>query len=269
MRMVSPLSSTARLALLTLTFGVLALAWTGCSGPRRAAIDADLPEAFPNHSAQEIRQFVAAGSDTLTAFKANARMSVDTPQRGGTFSSEIRQERNDSLYLSVSPGLGIEAARMLVTADSFYVYDRINKQLTFGSVDDAQQYIPLVVTLDDAFENLLGIISPDNGTEWTVTADSSLYYLRDTSTNRLYMVDPSIWRVIRYEQRGDEGDLIEERLFSDFDRIDGVYLPRRVIIRRPPDDVSANLYYRDLNLNPKSLTFSLDVSSGTKRVQVP
>lgn len=246
------------------TLAVLLL--SSCSsGPKLADRPTDLPAGFPNHSLTEIRQHIAQPTDTLRTFEAKAQLSIKSPARSGRFGSTVRHRRGDSLYLSISPGLGIEAARALVTPDSFFVYDRINNTLTYGALEDAGRQLPAPLTQGQTFENFLGILAPEAATDWAVTADSARYVLTDPSGRRTVTVDPALWRVTRYEERAADGSLAEERVFSDFDRFSGLYLPRRVVLRRPGDEATASIYYRDLTLNPGGLAFGLGVRSSADR----
>lgn len=243
----------------------LALVLTGCSGAASTR-SAAMPTAFPNHSVDQMRQQIVVPTDTLLSYAAQARLVVDAPQRSGQFSTVVRQRRNDSLYMSLSPGFGVEAARMLVTADSFFVYDRINQRLAFGSVAAAQRRMPLPITSEAVFENMLGILSPDPSVPWQVEADDQYYYLTGPEGQRTYTVDPSIWRVTRYEERTPDGTLNEVREFAEFETVHGVSLPRRLTLRRPQDDAFASIYYEEITLNPETLSFNLRVRDNVQRV---
>lgn len=246
-------------------FGLAALVVAGCASTSRST-KTGLPSAFPGHSVQQIRQHIALSTDTLTAFAAKAQITVESPQESGRYSATIRQRRNDSLYVSVSPGFGIEAARMLVTPDSFFVYDRIHKQLAYGALADAQSQIPFLLTTQNIFENLLGFPIPEQRTTWQVEADDAHYYLHDPKTRRTFTIDPTIWRVVHYEQRTSSGELLEERVFSDYGKVEGVYVPGHIKVQRPQDDTFAALSYRELELNPGSLSFNLRVNDEVTRV---
>ena len=180
---------------------------------------------------------------------------------------DLRSRRNDSTYISISPGLGIEAARVLVTPDSFYFYDRLKNRLVFGSMANAEGVIPHPFATDDIFINLLGLSIPSPDVEWSVIADSAHYILTDPTALQTYIVDPALWRVIRYERHDPRGTLIEEYDFSEFDTFDGAVLPRRVVFRRPLEESHASIYYRSLEVNPESLTFDLGVRSSAQRVR--
>lgn len=265
------------LVFLAVLFGA-ALLVAGCRGPREAT--GELPDTYPDHSFSDIYQALTRGTDTLRAFRAEARLSVSSPERSGRFSARIRARRgpagDDSLYLRLSPGLGIEAARILVTPDSFFVYDAIRNELTYGALDDASGALPAPLRSGQVFDNLLGLVAPRPTRSWQVrpsTAEEgeNRYVLTDDAGSRRHtvIVDPSRWRPLRYTERTAGGTLLEERTFSQFGHFDGVFLPRRVELRRPQEESSASIYYSDLTLNPDDLPpFDLDVPAGTERTLV-
>lgn len=241
----------------------------GCSGSRRSTdTRPELPDSFPYQSASQILDYLHPRPDTLGAFKAKASLALRTPQQKANVTANLHHRREDSLYLSLSPGLGIEAARMLVTPDSFFVYDRLKKQLHYGSLTYAEVFLPTQFTGDDIFRNLLGLALPEPHVDWEVEADSVYYYLRDPDRPRHYVIDPTIWRVVRYEESTRAGDLLELRAYSEFDTIDDFYFARRVILQRPLDDTSISIYYRSMNLNPESLSLALRVSDSADRILV-
>ena len=260
------------LRLLAFLFALPALFWMAGCGPKPPPdLRTELPDAFPNHTVEDIRTRIRLSSDTLASFKAKASLSIESPARSGRFSADVHDRRGDSLYLSISVGgLGIqvEGARALVTPDSFFFYNRIEKKLLYGALDEAGEALPSVLTGDNVFLNLLGIVAPEPDVAWRLEADSAFYVLHDPEGLRQYRIDPALWRVVRYEERTSDGELVEERVFSDFDTFEGVYLPRRVVLRRPGDGSSASLYYRSIDLNPPSLSFDLRLRNDVTREQV-
>lgn len=239
----------------------------GCAGPR-APLERSLPASFPGHSLEQIRFQLLAPHDTLRAFRARSSLVIRAPENSGSFSAEMHERRADSLYVSISPGLGIEAARALVTPDSFYFYNRLKNRLVYGPISQAGGLLPEPFTSDDLFANLLGLPVPAAEIDWRIDADEAYYYLHDVRERTLYVVDPALWRVVRYEQRDASGELVERRVFSEFDEFDGVVLPRRLVFERPQDDRLASIYYRSLRLNPTNLHFALDVRDSAERIRV-
>lgn len=241
--------------------------FASCSGPR-APLERDLPSAFPHHSAVEIRYQLTEALDTLTGFRAKSNLMIRAPENSGSFSAELQERRGDSLYVSISPGLGIEAARALVTPDSFYFYDRLKNRLLYGALSEAEGLLPEPFTSGDIGGNLLGLPVPAPEVDWTVDADEEYYYLSNPAGHVRYVVDPAYWRVIQYEERNGSGQLVERRVFSEFDEFDGVVLPRRLVFERPMDGRTASIYYRSLTLNPRDLHFALKVRDSAARIRV-
>ena len=255
----APLRPALFTALVALGLGLL-----GCAGSSETTAPGALPSAFPNHSAPEIRTAIQSPTDTLERFSADARVTVRTPDKNRSFNADIRQQRADSLFMRFSL-FGFEGGRMLMTPDSVFIYDSRKQTLRVGPIADAQAFLPAPVASGEVFANLLGLVAPDNGTDWTVTADSSHYYLVNADETRRWTVDPRRWRVVQYKRRTPDGDVLEVRNFSDFKPVQGFSLPHSVTFRRPVDDASARLDYRSIALNPTGLSYDLGISSTVPR----
>lgn len=223
-----------------------------------------MPDGFPNHTAEQISRQISAPVDTLTAFTARARVNVRTPEQDDSFTALVRQQRSDSLYMRFSK-FGIEGGRLLLTRDSVFFFDTRRAVLRTGSVEDARSLFPAPVSSPRLFENMLGLLSPAPATDWGVEADSALYYLSGPQEQERYVVDPTRWRVVRYTREGDVGTVLEKRHFSEFQTVDGLLVPHRIIFRRPSDDLTAVITYETVTLNPSGLSFQLDVPPSVPR----
>lgn len=63
----------------------------------------------------------------------NAKANVDFTDRTGdtkTFDINLRVHRDSLIWVSITPLLGIEAARLLITKDSVFVLDRVHKTIS-------------------------------------------------------------------------------------------------------------------------------------------
>ncbi len=249
-------------SLLILAAGLLV---GGCARGPHLAERPDLPARFPYHSAEQIRYQLRLPLDTLRAFIGRARLQIHTPAGTDNLSATIVARRHDSLLIRLSPGWGIEAARLLITPDSVLLHDRIHHRLYTGTrADPAVRRLPLL-TESDLFLSLLGALYPPPG-RWQVTADSSYYYLSDPTGQHRYVVDPARWRVVRYERYNLVGTLVEAYRFEAFDRFGRLFLPRRLLLERPDLDVAVRLYYRTIQLNPPELPFAWHPDNRTRRM---
>ena len=108
----------------------------------------------------------------------------------------------------------------------------------------------------DVFPQMLGRLQPAPAT-YTVSVEGDLYILQDAGQlMHTYWVDPSLWRVVRYEHRQRNGMLLEHHIYSDFARFDGQIVPSRIEIELPEEETSIRVTYRSLDLNPEVLDFS-------------
>jgi hypothetical protein len=241
---------------LVLAIGLTVLS-AGCSGAGSATAPG-LPTLFPDHSAQQIRTQIRGAADTVRAYTAKARITVRTPNQNRSFNAVVRHRRADSLYMRLSL-FGIEGGRLLLTPDSVFFYDTRQGVLRVGPVQAVQNLFPAPVSSRYFFANMLGLIAPNARDQWSVQADSSLYYVSDPGGRRHYTVDPTRWRTVRYEERNPTGDILQSRRFSNFRPINGLLLPSRVAFKRPSANLQATVAYKSMSLNPSGLSFELDV----------
>ncbi len=261
-----PLAATRPLAVF-----VLALSFSACAGSREAREPrhGPLPDRFPYHSAEEIQRYLAEVSDTLVSFSSKSSAAIADPNGSGHFTAEVHHRRNDSVRIDVRVQLGIHAARILLTTDSLFVYDRVKKVVYYGDTESAGSLLPMPWRSPNLFLDILGLPKVPIDSTWSVSADSARYYLTSLNRRHVLFVDPSTWRIVRSESRAEEGTLIEERTFLDFDEFDGVLLPRRIVVRRPPDRVSATITHRSIVLNPDHLDLEFHVADDARYERIP
>ena len=261
--MTDPPSCSSPSLLLTLTLGS-ALFLAGCGGSAPTAGTAKLPDRFPNHSADQIRRQILGATDTLRAYTAKARITVQSPDQTRSFNAVVRHRRADSLLMRFSL-FGVEGGRLLLTRDSVFFYNSRKAVLRVGPVQAVQQIFPAPVDSDQFFDAMLGLLAPEPRPSGSVQADSSLYYVSGPADREHYTVDPTHWRVVRYEQRSPSGTVLEKRLFSEFRPVEGLVLPAQLIFQRPTAGLRAVVAYRSMDLNPSDPSFALSVPAEVPR----
>lgn len=242
--------------------GLLATAsWAaGCSGPLvRNAPDASAPSDFPNHTAEQVVYQLAQAADAVQAFASESRVAFEAPEGGQSIGASLRARLADSVYATLRGPLGINVGRGLVTADSFFAYDQLGSRFYLGPLAIADAYVPGAGTPGALGHTLLGLLVPDTAVPWEVHADSSAYVLTEPGPDglrRRYFVDPALWRVTALEEYGPDNDLLTRRTFTAFDIVDGVALPRRIMLEAPRDGLTVTIEHRRLALDPDALSLS-------------
>jgi hypothetical protein len=80
-------------------------------------------------------------------FTAKAKIVVDHGDNHTEFTANFRVKNDSAIWVSISPALGLEAARVLMTGDSVRVIDRLHHEKTSHGYDFFQKYTSLPVTL--------------------------------------------------------------------------------------------------------------------------
>ncbi|MDT0630971.1 DUF4292 domain-containing protein [Rubrivirga sp. S365] len=235
---------------------LLALVAAGC-GPTGPLVR-DAPDAtaagYPDHSVDQVIGAVAASVAPVQSAAADGDLVVDGPDGSQSASFSFRARLADSVAVVVRGPLGVVAGRGLATPDSFYAADRINRQLFYGPAAAAERYVPGAGSSERLAQAALGLLVPDAGVAWSLTAQDGLYRLvgrLPSGAAREITVDPALWRVVRVREFDGAGRSVGGVEAEAFDTVDGVVLPRRVRLRGGGTTVT--LEHRRLAVNPPDL----------------
>jgi hypothetical protein len=244
---------------------ICALAAAGCAGTRTSVVN---PVNIPNLSEAATVLDSIWAHPVPTSIKAQGQLSMNTPIHSGTMMANISHRRGDSLLMAFTVrGLGIEVGQALVTQDSIFFYDRLAQSL--HTADSNHPAIPAIFTVQDAIENMLGLVRPTHQLHMQLGQISDRYVLTDTLQNRAYTIDPTLWRIVHVEQRDSTDTLVESLYFSDFFTVGEMQFPRRVVYRNPASDVNAILHYRSIQIDEPIVSMSLNLPGGVNRVPLP
>ena len=94
---------------------------------------------------------IIATLGTWQTMQTGGSLTIDV---GSSFSSgvQVRMVRDEAIYISFRPMLGIEVGRLLITADSIYVIDKVHKRYAAEKVSLLTAGLPITVsTVQDMF----------------------------------------------------------------------------------------------------------------------
>lgn len=245
---------------------ILAMAWIlqACAGPSRMTTETnDLARIVTAESV--IDQIVLP--EPPAALTATADLSIESPLYSGGATAHLKHRLGDSILVSFTVrGLGIEAARLLVTADSFFLYNRIEKELTVGT--STTDLLPDMFSPKDAMHRMLGLIKPDDQVDWehVETGDGSV--LHNSESGEQWIVDLSLGRVVSYERSLPSGQLAEALYFAEFEAVGSEQYPKRVTYRSPLMATSGLLQFRSVNFTEDIPEMTLVVPTDVKRIIV-
>lgn len=85
-----------------------------------------------------------------------AKVHVKTEKDETDFSASIRMRRDSAIWVSISPALGVEAVRLLMTTDSIRVIERLSKKRYSKDYGFFQTYTSLPIDFFTMQEIILG-----------------------------------------------------------------------------------------------------------------
>lgn len=221
---------------------------------------------FPNHTVADMQTALQAARPQLAKFQLGTKMNIVTPEIQQDVSSRIDYDANLGVYANFTATiLEIEGARMLISRDSFYLYNKLEGELIYGAVAKASQFLPISGTILEVHDLLLGGLMPDFNRTWTISTvppsdvRPALYALVSENGRLKYEIDPTLWRVVRFEQKDAEGKVTELITYSNFKSLSGVILPERIIVRQPETRRNAIVNIKELLKNPQNQRFDIRV----------
>ncbi|WP_132050706.1 DUF4292 domain-containing protein [Pseudocnuella soli] len=213
-------------------------------------------------SARQVRQVFRTLDSGRIDFKTfSAKVNVDYRDADGKrydLNANMRMVRDSALWVSVNAILGIEALRMLITADSVKVLDKQNKVYTARRIDYLQEVTALPLDLRTVQDLLIGnpVFVDSNVVSFSRSADAlSLVTLGQWFKTLLNVaaVDFSLQR-IKLDDANMSRSRTAELGYSDYESRTG----RRFATKRRITVVEKKKL--DIALDFKQYTFNEEVS---------
>jgi len=100
---------------------------------------------------------MAASELDFESFSARCAVTVITDKKSKTdFRGQLRIQKDSIIWMSLSPALGIEVARLMITQDSIWFINRIDKTYFRGDYDFINSFFQTTVDFDILQALLLG-----------------------------------------------------------------------------------------------------------------
>jgi hypothetical protein len=139
-----------------LVFGllfILILAGLQSCKTKRAIIKKPLKEQGETFLLEKM----AASELDFESFSARCAVTVITDKKSKTdFRGQLRIQKDSIIWMSLSPALGIEVARLMITQDSIWFINRIDKTYFRGDYDFINSFFQTTVDFDILQALLLG-----------------------------------------------------------------------------------------------------------------
>jgi len=124
-------------------------------------------------------------------FSAKFKLDMIVDKKNTSFTGQLRMQKDSVIWITFSPALGIEMARLIITTDSVKFINRINKTYFIGDYFFVNDFLDSNVDYDVLQSILLGndLTYYENG-KFRTTYDSKEYHLVTADRKKLkkYMI---------------------------------------------------------------------------------
>lgn len=178
----------------------------------------------------------------------NSKIKVNKEGQEVTINAHIRIKKDSIIWISVKAPLGIEIFRTMITSDSVYYMNRMNKNYFIKHISHIRE----VVKADVSFIKLQEIIF----------ASPNITVLNSNKEN--YEILKDIFRVYKMELQEEEDKKVSIR-YSDykvFSELGGLYFPEKIFIDiKSEEGFTAEINYTKIKFNKtSSISFKIPKS---------
>ena len=267
---------------------VLVLA--GCSNERRLAKGKPLRNLPPN----TILESADAAALQWDWISMKVEAEVSGPERNDNFKATVRMAKDSVIWMSLTPALGVEVVRVMLTQDSVYMFSKIpgNKFAFSGSYESISEWIGTPMSFGNVQDLLTGRpmgLKPEED-KFLSRVDDQQYALigkykrpvrrlvgaddRDLAPDDSLAIEAPERRHERMRNRKEEEDLLVKRHWFDGltfdparDVFDDLYYLRTVTIDRE-DFVEEELEEQLLGRWPQHVTLTLQAPEGNAEIDL-
>lgn len=211
-------------------------------------------------SAERLFNKLEANRMKIKNFEGYGTLSVNTPSFENSSNFHLIIIKPDSIFLNILGPFGIELAQVLVTNKNFIFYDALSNTAYTGKLtDEALQNIFRVdIPFSDMFDLFTGSVNFTNQLYRTPKDFKVIYdqykisYLDSvTGISSQYTLDVRKLGLTEYILKSVNPYYEIVALFSQFELIDNIPIPNKIVIENKTSSQRLELYYKKININQR------------------
>jgi hypothetical protein len=266
---------------LLLLFFLLSVFLVSCKSTRSI-----IKEPIKEYGADYIFEKLKENELKFNWFSAKFNLDLIIDNKKNSLSGQIRLQRDSVIWVSLSPALGIEMARLIITTDSVKFINRINKTYFVGDEHIVNDFLDSNVDFDVLQSILLGndLTYYEDG-KFRATYDSKEYHLVTAGRQKLkkyvktqadeerifiqnILLSPETFKItqMKIKELKKENKKLDAT-YSDFNYIDSQLFPHKIFYDLMADkNIQVDLKYSKIVINKPQL-FPFKISSKYTRIQ--
>lgn len=219
-------------------------------------------------------------------FQAKFSLDFVLDKKKNSFRGNIRLRKDSAIWVSFSPALGIEMARLLITTDSIKFINRLNKTYFVGDYQFVNEFLGTNVDFDVLQSILLGndLTYYEDG-KFRVSYDSKEYHLVTAGRSKLkkyvrtqedaerayiqnIYLSPETFKItkMKIKELTKESKKLDA-FYTDFKNLEGQLIPHHLLFNITADKLlEVDVFYSKITLNSPQ-KFPFKISSKYERIQ--
>ncbi len=223
-------------------------------------------------SSDEVHDIVRTNQERMQTASGEGTISVETPTMAQSGSFTLILRKPDSLLVNLSGPFGIKVGSALLTRSNFWFYSGFENRLYTGEM--TPQNLSRILRLNMTFDDLLSLftggvfLQADAGTPDDVGVEENQYtflYRNDAGSHK-YFLDPQSLLISKIQYLDNQGKLLFEQRFVNFQTIDSTLIPFNIRIVQPKERRMVSVVYSDLVVNKRDLEFTFVYPPNAERV---
>ena len=223
-------------------------------------------KVFVNPSSESVDDILMKSHEKaakLDWFTANLKGKAEYNNSRYPITAQLRMRKDSVIWISVSALLGLEAARIYLTPDSFKVINRLNSSYFIGEVSALSEQYNIPLSFQEIQNTLLACHSFGKKDNFSLQESDENYTLLAESDKTSYIFRLSN-DYLPQEIISVMSDTSSVRLaYADFVNVENQWLPQYIDLEviTNKKSLTANFSYSKMLINrPKKIKFSIPSS---------
>ena len=234
-------------------------------------------------SANRLMREINANSFDFESLQAKVGIKVETEDNALNLKGQLKMKKDSILWASITLPLGLEVARIKVTADSIFFINKSNKSYLAEqtkSFNYLQNINADINTIQSVFTGNIFLINKksDNNVfikdnKYNLLSEENITFInnkykKNFTINKNIIIDPTLFRITKYEIINNEdynyGLTID---YSDFINIGGKYLPSIIKINISTEEkMYITITYSNISTN-NSTQYNFSIPKKYERIK--
>jgi hypothetical protein len=218
--------------------------------------------------ARELLKKAAENDFTYTTLSARTKIDFTNAEGSTSFRADLRMKHDSAIWLSIKPALGLEVARVLITADTVKILDRLNKQYIRQPFSYLQQMFDIPVSFELLQQMITGELLVSNPRDVDAGVDGAFYTLEyqvDSMQHRLWL-NPDQFTIAQLLIRDLAMPRMVEVHLKDYQQVDNQWFAMDRNMKATAEEIfTMQMVFSRVRLN-EDLTFTFQAGSNYEAV---